>query len=174
MCCRQDNVSEVANSNVLSYDAFIEQQKAAKKKEPKTKTYDNLPPYEVVVDVSRTDRVQIEKDGVFVRNIFVPLSDVATLEQLLLEIEANALDKENSEEIEFDEWDNSKSVKGDTKIGDNKSCCCFPKKQGLHIDDKPLHLPHSTTSNIKESSMQSPADSLSMDSEPSEEVKPWG
>ena len=162
VCCRPDNVSEVANSNVLSYDAFMQQQKAAKRKEPKMKLYDNLPPYEVVVDVSRTDRVQIDKDGVFVRNIFVPLSDLATLEQLLIEIETDALHKEKSEGIEFDEWDDRVSVEGDTKVVIQELLEQARKKQGIQNSDKPLS--HSANLKKERSGRHSPASLLSVDS----------
>jgi hypothetical protein len=158
LCCRPDSVSEVAKSNVLSYDAFMEQQKAAKK-EPKMKTYDNLPPYVVDTNVSRTDRLHVEKDGVFVRNLFVPLSDVATLEKLLLEIETSALEEEEHKGIEFDEWDQHQSVKGDTQAVIKGLLEQAKQKQGVYTIEKSQTEPTDLKKNaILKNGKQSSAD----------------
>jgi hypothetical protein len=144
LCCKADTASETAKSSVLSYDAFMEQQqKKNKKPSPKKKAHDNMPPYEVVTNVARTDRLEIEKDGVFVRNIFVPLTDVATLEQLLSEIETAALQEEESRGFEFDEWGHKTSVKGDTKAVIEELLAQAKKKQGIHMGDKSTSLPAS-------------------------------
>ena len=142
LCCKKDVASEVASSNVLSYDAFMAQQEKAKgemnavTKAPK-KSFDSLPPYEVVTDVSRTDRPEIDEDGVFVRNIFVPLSDVTTLEKLLQDIETAAIQEEEARyNGEYDDWERRESVKGDTKKVILELLEQARRKQGVHADER--------------------------------------
>ena len=48
---------------------------------------ESLEPYIAAVDVARSDQLLFEENGVFIRNIFVPLTDVTTLEKLLKQIE---------------------------------------------------------------------------------------
>lgn len=110
ICCKKTtNTALDASHNSLSYEAFMTQKSHGKIEDKIAKLYK----YEPVVDVARTDRIDFEEDGVFIKNLWVPLNDIETMERLLEEIENQALQEED--ETERDEWDARPSVKGEAK-----------------------------------------------------------
>lgn len=113
LCCKKNaNIALDASNKSLSYEAFMSR-KQDKMEPPQTTKVQNTYKYEPVIDVARTDRVEFEEDGVFIKNLWVPLNDKKTMETLLGEIEKQALLEEEAQDR--DEWQSTPSIKGEAR-----------------------------------------------------------
>ena len=90
ICCKKNaNIAFGAVNESFSYEAFMSQKQSKIVSSNVTKP--NTYKYEPAVDVARTDRVEYEEDGVFIKNFWVPLNDIKTMETLLGDMEKEAL-----------------------------------------------------------------------------------
>ena len=142
MCCKKTtNAAFDASHNSLSYEAFMNQKSQGKLEDKIAKLYK----YEAVVDVARTDKMEFEKDGVFINNLWVPLDDKETLEKLLNEIENQALLEEG--EIERDEWHTRPSVKGEARKTVQDLLEKAKNRQGIHQNSRKQKSSHAKDNN---------------------------
>ena len=82
-CQKEDELK--IDPYAISYENFLHRQQL------KSQQKKNIAPYKISTDVARTDLVKFPHDGVFIKNIFVKLSDTETLKKMLEEIEEEAL-----------------------------------------------------------------------------------